>query len=324
MTLPRLAQLEKAATLVASAMRPTPEICWPTLSARCGVEVWVKHENHTPIGAFKVRGGLVYVDDLLRRGPAPAGIIAATRGNHGRSIAFAARRRALRATIVVPHGNSVEQNTAIRAFGAELIEHGRDFQDALEYTIQMAQERKLAMVPSFDEALVRGVATYGLEFLRAVGEIETMYVPIGLGSGVCGSIAAREALGLTTSVVGVVSDAAPTYALSFAARKPVSTNSANTLADGLAVRVPHAEAVEIINHFVERIVSVSDREIEQAMRVYFTDTHNVAEGAGAAALAALIKERDRMRGRRVGVVLSGGNVDRATYARILCGETDPP
>jgi threonine dehydratase len=322
MTLPRLAQLEKAATLVASAMRPTPEICWPTLSARCGVEVWVKHENHTPIGSFKVRGGLVYVDDLLRRGPAPAGIIAATRGNHGQSIAFAARRRGLSATIVVPHGNSVETNAAMRAFGAELIEHGRDFQDALEYAIQTAQERKLTMVPSFDEALVRGVATYGLEFLRAVGEIETMYVPIGLGSGICGSIAAREALGLTTSVVGVVSDAAPTYALSFAARKPVSTNSATTEADGLAVRVPHAEAVEIINHFVERIVSVSDREIEQAMRAYFTDTHNVAEGA--APLAALIKERDQMRGRRVGLVLSGGNVDRATYSRILCGETDPP
>lgn len=175
MTLPRLAQLEKAATLVASAMRPTPEICWPTLSARCGVEVWVKHENHTPIGSFKVRGGLVYVDDLLRRGPAPAGIIAATLGNHGRSIAFAARRHGLSATIVMPHGNSVEKNTAMRAFGAELIEHGRDFQDALEYAIQMAQERKLTMVPSFDEALVRGVATYGLEFLRAVGEIETMF-----------------------------------------------------------------------------------------------------------------------------------------------------
>jgi threonine dehydratase len=323
-TLPGLERIEQAARVVASAMRPTPEICWPTLSARCGAEVWVKHENHTPVGAFKVRGGLVYVDDLLQRGSAPVGVIAATRGNHGRSIAFAARRRALRATIVVPHGNSVEQNAAIRAFGAELIEHGRDFQDALEYAIQMAQERKLTMVPSFDEALVRGVATYGLEFLRAVGEIETIYVPIGLGSGICGSIAAREALGLTTSVVGVVSDAAPTYALSFAARKPVSTNSANTEADGLAVRVPHAEAVEIINHFVERIVSVSDREIEEAMRAYFTDTHNVAEGAGAAPLAALIKERDQMRGRRVGLVLSGGNVDRATYARIICGETDRP
>jgi len=324
MTLPRLAQLEKAATLVASAIRPTPEIWWPALSARCGVEVWVKHENYTPIGSFKVRGGLVYVDDLLQRGSAPAGVIAATRGNHGRSIAFAARRRTLRATIVVPHGNSVEQNAAIRAFGAELIEHGRDFQDALEYATQFAQERRLTMVPSFDEPLVRGVATYGLELLRAVDGLETVYVPIGLGSGICGTIAAREALGLTTKIVGVVSEAAPAYALSFAARKPVSTNSANTEADGIAVRVPHPEAVEIINHFVERIVSVSDREIEQAMRAYFTDTHNVAEGAGAAPLAALIKELDQMRGRRVGLVLSGGNVDRATYARILRGETDPP
>lgn len=317
MTLPELEQLEKAAGIVAAAMRPTPEICWPMLSARCGAEVWVKHENHTPVGAFKVRGGLVYIDDLLRRGAAPAGVIAATRGNHGQSIAYAARGRGLRATIVVPHGNSIEQNAAIRALGAELLEHGNDFQDAFEHASLEAREHSLTMIPSFDDSLVRGVATYGLEFLRAVSAIDTVYVPIGLGSGICGTIAAREALGLTTKIVGVVAADAPAYALSFAARKPVSTQSALTGADGLAVRVPNPEAVEIVNRYAERVVTVTEDEIEEAVRIFFTDTHNVAEGAGAAALAGLIKERDRMRGRRVGIILSGGNVDRSTYTRIL-------
>ncbi|MGH7779354.1 MAG: threonine dehydratase [Candidatus Binataceae bacterium] len=315
--LPRLEQLENAARLIAPAMKPTPEICWPKLSARCGVEVWVKHENHTPAGAFKIRGGIPYLDDLLRRGPAPAGVLAATRGNHGQSVAFAVRRYGLKATVVVPRGNSLENNAAMRAFGAELIEHGRDFQESLEYATQFARERNLAMVPSFHELLVTGVGTYALEFLRAAGAMHTVYVPIGLGSGICGVIAAREALGLTTRIVGVVSDAAPAYALSFAAHKPVSTETANTIADGIAVRVPHPEAVDIINRFAERVIAVSDQEIEQAMRHYFTDTHNVAEGAGAAALAALLKERDEMGGRSVGVILSGGNVDRDAYARIL-------
>jgi len=317
MTLPELEQLEEAAGIVAAAMRPTPEICWPMLSARCGAEVWVKHENHTPVGAFKVRGGLVYIDDLLRRGAAPAGVIAATRGNHGQSIAYAARGRGLRATIVVPHGNSIEQNAAIRALGAELLEHGNDFQDALEHASLVARERGLTMIPSFGDSLVRGVATYGLEFLRAVSTIDTIYVPIGLGSGICGTIAAREALGLTTNIVGVVAADAPAYALSFAARKPVSTQSARTGADGLAVRVPNPEAVEIVNRYAERVVTVTENQIEEAMRIFFTDTHNVAEGAGAAALAGLIKERTRMRARRVGIILSGGNVDRSTYSRIL-------
>ncbi|MGH7932384.1 MAG: threonine dehydratase, partial [Candidatus Binataceae bacterium] len=238
--LPRLEDLEQAARLVASVMRPTPEICWPALGARCGAEVWVKHENHSPIGAFKIRGGLAYIDDLLRQGPAPAGIIAATRGNHGQSIAYAARRFGLRATVVVPHGNSVEKNAAMRAFGAELIEHGRDFQDAQEYAAGLAHERKLVAVPSYHETLVRGVATYSLEFLRAVRDLHTVYVPIGLGSGISGMIASREALRLTTRIVGVVAEGAPAYALSFAARKPVATESANTIADGVACRVPDA------------------------------------------------------------------------------------
>jgi threonine dehydratase len=317
MKFPSLVQLEDAARLVASAMRPTPEICWPALSVRCGAELWVKHENHTPIGSFKVRGGLVYTDDLVRGKPAPAGVIAAPRGNHGQSVAFAACRYGLHATIVVPRLNSVEKNAAMRALGAELLEHGEDFQDALEYARELSRERELVLFPSFHELLVRGVATYGLELLRAVAALDIVYVPIGLGSGICGTIAAREALGLTTKIVGVVAEAAPAYALSFAARKPVRTESAHTEADGLAVRVPDPAAVEMINRHAERVVTVSDEEIRAAMRHYFTDTHNVAEGAGAAALAGALKERERLRGRRVGVILSGGNVDRPAYARIL-------
>ena len=321
MTLPRLQQLEDSARIVGSVMRPTPEICWPALSDRCGTEVWVKHENHTPIGAFKLRGGLVYMNDLARSSHPPKGVIAATRGNHGQSIAYAARRHGLRATIVVPYGNSVEKNVAMRALGADLIEYGHDFQAALEYARGLADERKLTMAPSYHELLVRGVATYSLEFLRAAPELDTVYVPIGLGSGISGMIGAREALRLKTKIVGVVAANAPAYALSFAAGKPVSTDSAVTIADGVACRVPEPQAVEVINRWAERIVEVSEDEIRGAMRYYFTDTHNVAEGAGAAPLAALLKGRDLMRGRRVGLVLSGGNVDRTVYAQVLAGES---
>ncbi len=307
MILPRLEQLEDAARIVGSVMRPTPEICWPALSERSGTEVWVKHENHTPVGAFKLRGGLVYMNDLARSNHPPKGVIAATRGNHGQSIAYAARRHGLRATIVVPHGNSVEKNVAMRALGADLIEYGHDFQAALEYARGLADERKMTMAPSYHELLVRGVATYGLEFLRAAPELDTVYVPIGLGSGISGMIGAREALRLKTKIVGVVAANAPAYALSFAAGKPVSTDSAVTIADGVACR--------------ERIVEVSEDEIRGAMRYYFTDTHNVAEGAGAAPLAALLRERELMRGRRAGLVLSGGNVDRTVYAQVLASES---
>jgi threonine dehydratase len=317
MRLPRLDQIEEAARIVGAVMRPTPEIAWPLLSARCGSEVWVKHENHTPIGAFKLRGGLVYLDSLARAPAPPGGIIAATRGNHGQSIAAAARRHGFRTTIVVPHGNSVEKNTAMRALGAELIEHGHDFQAALEFAREQALERGLAMIPSFHDLLVAGVATYSLEFLRAVPGFHTVYVPIGLGSGICGMIAAREALKLTTRVVGVVAGNAPAYALSFAAGHPVATASSDTIADGMACRVPEPAAVELINRYAERVVTVSESEIEAAIRHYFTDTHNLAEGAGAAPLAALLQERERMAGKRVGLVLSGGNIDRAQYARVL-------
>ena len=309
--------LEHAAALVHRTMAPTAQHCWPLLSARAGAEIWVKHENHTPLGAFKVRGGLVYVEELKRREPGLAGVIAATRGNHGQSVTFAARRAGMKSVIVVPHGNSREKNAAMKAHGAELIEHGHDFQAAYEYALGLATERGLHPFPSFHDALVKGVGSYSLEFLTAVPDLDVVYVPIGLGSGICGMIAARDALGRKTEVVGVVAEAAPTYSLSFKAKKPVATNSADTMADGMACRVPVAEAVARINRGAARIVEVADAEIEAAMRHYFTDTHNVAEGAGAAPLAAALKERAKIAGKKVGLVLSGGNVDRDVYARVL-------
>jgi threonine dehydratase len=312
-----LAQLDDAAALVHAVMPPTPQFCWPLLAARSGVELFVKHENHTPIGAFKVRGGLVYMADLRKSEPGVTGVISATRGNHGQSVALAARRHGLAATIVVPHGNSREKNAAMRTLGAELVEHGDDFQAAAEHAAELAETRHLHFVRSFDERLVAGVASYALELLRGVADIDTVYVPIGLGSGICGMIQTRDALGLGTRVVGVVAAGAPSYALSFAAGKPVSTNSADTMADGLACRVPAAPAVEIILKGAERIVTVEEDEIRAAMRHLFTDTHNIAEGAGAATLAALLKEKDRMEGKRAAIVLSGGNIDRALYAEVL-------
>jgi threonine dehydratase len=312
-----LAQLDDAAALVHAVMPATPQFCWPLLAARAGTELFVKHENHTPIGAFKVRGGLVYMADLRRTEPGVTGVISATRGNHGQSVALAARRHGLTATIVVPHGNSREKNAAMRALGAELVEHGDDFQAAAEHAAELAETRHLHFVRSFDARLVAGVASYALELLRGVADIDTVYVPIGLGSGICGMIQARDALGLRTRIVGVVASGAPSYALSFAAGKPVSTNAADTMADGLACRVPAPQAVEIILKGAERIVTVEETEIRAAMRHLFTDTHNVAEGAGAATLAALLKEKDRLAGKRVAVVLSGGNIDRALYTEVL-------
>lgn len=312
-----LAELESAAELVYSVMSPTAQICWPLLSRRAGTDIWVKHENHTPTGAFKVRGGLTFLDHLRRTEPTVQGVVTATRGNHGQSIGLAARRNGLKATIVVPHGNSTEKNAAMAALDVELVEHGDDFQEAAEHAAELARDRGLYRLPSFHPMLVRGVATYSLEFLRGAPGLDTVYVPIGLGSGICGMVAARDALGLTTKIVGVVSDMAPAYALSFESGQPVSHAVSTRIADGMACRVPDTDALEIIWRGVERIVRVTDTEIEEAMRVYFSDTHNVAEGAGAAPLAALLQERTAMAGRRVGVVLSGGNVDRAVYAGIL-------
>ncbi len=313
----RLADLESAAQLVYRYLLATPQISWPLLSQRAGCEVWVKHENHTPVGAFKVRGGLVYCEELRRTRPEVRGLVTPTRGNHGQSIANAAAQFGLAATIVVPHGNSREKNAAMRALGAELIECGHDFQAAAEHTKRLAEERGLHRVPSYHPALVRGVATYALELFRSAFDLHTLYVPIGQGSGIAGTIAARDALGARTRIVGVVAEQAAAWALSFQAGKPVATETADTIADGVACRVPDVDALPVILKGAERIVAVSEAEIRAAMRAYFEDTHNVAEGAGAVALAALLKERAQMAGKKVGLVLSGGNVDREVYGAAL-------
>lgn len=314
---PTLETATAASETVYAAMPPTPQYAWPLLSERAGCEVWVKHENHTPIGAFKVRGGLTFMEQLHRDHPECRGVIAATRGNHGQSIAFAARRHGLEATLVVPHGNSKEKNAAMRAFGAELVVHGQDFQEALERTQELAVERSLHFVPSFAPVLMRGIISYPLEFFRAVSDVAAFYVPIGMGSGICSVIAARDVLGLMTQIIGVVSEVLPAYQLSFEASRPIATPPAQTIADGLACRVPDPDAVEIITKGAERVVTVSESEIRAAMRHYFTDTHNVVEGAGAAPLAALLKEKEAWRGKRVGLVASGGNVDREVFVDVL-------
>lgn len=314
---PSLGALEAAAALVYQSMPPTPQYRWPLLEARVGTTVWVKHENHTPTGAFKVRGGLVYLEDLCRTGAKPDGVISATRGNHGQSVGFAARRYGIPAAVVVPFGNSVEKNAAMRSLGVEVIERGHDFQAAAEVADEVAIERGWHRFPSFHPLLVCGVGTYALELFRAVPELDTVYVPVGMGSGLCGVIAARNALGLRTRVVAVVSNRAPAFALSYEEGRIVSHDVTTRIADGMACRTPVEAALAIARHGAERVVQVSDDEVESAMRVLFADTHNTAEGAGAAALAALLREKERMRGRKVAVVLSGGNVDSNLFAAVL-------
>jgi len=299
---------------------PTPAHRWPLLAERLDAEVVVKHENNTPTVAFKVRGGLIYLDRLKRERPGTAGIISATTGNHGQSLAFAARRYGVPATIYVPHGNSVEKNRAMRAFGAMLVEHGTDFQIAREEAGRCAERDGLEMVPPFHPDLVLGVATYALELLRAAPDLDVLYVPIGQGSGICGCILARDLLGLKTEIIGVQSTEAPSYALSFAAGTIVRTNSSNTLADGVATRVPDADAFSIIRKGASRIAQVTDDEIASAVRAYWTDTHNLAEGAGAAALAAALQDKPKLRGKRVGLILSGGNIDFDLFNRWVVGE----
>ena len=316
-TLPDRDELEAARAVVSGMLPPTPAIHWPQLAARTGAEVWVKHENHTPTGAFKIRGGLNFMARLKAERPDCTGVITATRGNHGQSVALAAAGVGLKATILVPRGNNPEKNAAMRAFGAELIEHGNDYQEAREHAAGLARERGLQEIPPYHPWLVAGVGSYALELFDAVPDLDTVYVPIGMGSGISGVIAAREALGLATRIVGVVAEAAPCYALSFDAGRPVATNSSDTLADGVACRTPDPTAVEIIGKGVDRIVRVGEDEILAAMGHYFTDTHNVAEGAGAVPLAALLKEKGRMAGRRVALVLSGGNADKDLFARAL-------
>jgi threonine dehydratase len=308
-----LNELEQAAAEVHAAFPGTPQYRWPLLAERTGAEVWVKHENHTPTGAFKVRGGLIHLARLAREASRPAGIISATRGNHGQSLAYAGRRVGIPVTIVVPHGNSTEKNAAMRALGARLVEHGHDFDAARMEAMRLADSEGLTFAPSFHRDLVLGVATWALELFRAAPELDALYVPIGLGSGICGAIRTRDLLGLRTEIIGVQSTGASAYARSLEAGHPVELTSAETLADGMAVRIPDPAAFEIIRAGASRIVTVSDDEVAEAIRAYWTDTHNLAEGAGAAPLAALGKERERMAGKRIGLPLCGGNIDLALF-----------
>jgi threonine dehydratase len=313
-------EFEAAQRIVYAVMPPTPQYVWPLLEQTAGTRVWVKHENHTPTGAFKVRGGLVHMKMRKDRGQT-GGVITATRGNHGQSIPFAASRVGIRSTIVCPIGNSPEKNDAMRALGAELIETGHDFDSARETAMEIGRERGLDFIASFGKELVMGVSTYAHELFRAAGELDAVYVPIGMGSGIVGTIAARDMLGLKTKVIGVVAEGANAMALSVAAGKPISTNSAATFADGMAVRVVNPEAFAHIHRGVDHIVTVSDEEIAEAVRIYFRCCHTIAEGAGAAPLAALMQERKLMKGTHVGVVLSGGNIDMPKFASVLEGRT---
>lgn len=319
-----VAALEAAAALVYAQMPPTPQYVWPLIAKHAGATVWVKHENHTPTGAFKIRGGITFIDWLKRAHPRCGGIVTATRGNHGQSQARAATAAGLSAKILVPRGNSAEKNAAMAAFGAEVITFGADFDESRLEAARISEAENLLMVPPFHEELVRGVATYALELFTAAPGLDTVYVPIGCGSGICGLISARDALGLRTKIVGVVSTEAMCAKLSFEAGRLIETDSARTFADGMAVRVPVPEAFEIYSRGADRIVAVTDDEVAEAMRVYFRDTHNVAEGAGAAPLAALWQERDAMRGKTVAVILCGGNVETDKLRQVLAGETPMP
>lgn len=316
-------EIEAAQRTVYAAMPATPQYAWPLLGARLGCRVWAKHENHTPLGAFKVRGGLTYMEALARTQPAVRHVVSATRGNHGQSIGFAAARHGLAATIVVPHGNSVEKNAAMRALGVQLVEHGDDFQAASEHAARLADTEGLHRVPSFARDLVRGVATGWVEFFEALkqaGDVPAvLFIPIGLGSGFAGAAAARRHCGVTTKLVGVVSTHATAYRDSFRAGRPLDAPVSTLLADGMACRTPVPESLAVLATEAEDVVAVSDDEVAQAMRWLFTDTHNVAEGAGAAALAAAMQQRDRWQGRSVGIAVSGGNVDAEVYARVLAG-----
>jgi len=316
-SLPTLDEVRAAAEVVYRLMPPTPQYRWPLLCERLGAEVWLKHENHTPIGAFKARTAIVYTEKLLQREPGTHGLIAATRGNHGQSVALAAQRNKLDCIIVVPHGNGQGKNAAMRAQGARLIEHGDDFQSSLEHAIKLAGELEYHLVPPYHRNIVLGIATYWLELFTAVPDIDVVYVPIGMGSGICSASAMRNALGLRTKIVGVVSEQAPMYALSFEQRRIVEAPSLTVLADGLACRRGNEEALQVMLENVERIVRVSDAEVDEAMGALFEDTHNVVEGAGAASLAAATKEAAQLKGKRVALIATGGNVDSDVFARAL-------
>ncbi len=319
MSLPSLSDIEAAAEVVYRDFAATPQYRWGLLSQRLGTDCWLKHENHTPVGAFKIRGGLTYFDQLRQHGAMPREVISATRGNHGQSMGWAARAHGVACTIVVPRGNSVEKNAAMRALGVQLIEHGDDFQESREHAMRLAAERGAHMVPSFHKDLLRGVSTYWWECLKAVPQLDVVYVPIGQGSGACSAVAAKQALGHPVRIVGVVSAHATTYADSIAAGRVVEAPVTTQLADGMACRVADAEALAILAPALDHIVQVTDDEVAAAMRAIFADTHNVAEGAGAAAFAAAMQEKGSLQGLNVGVTLCGGNVDSATFAKVLSG-----
>jgi threonine dehydratase len=318
-TLPTIDEVRSAAESVYRVMQPTPQYCWPLLCQRLGAEVWVKHENQTPTGSFKARTAVVYVEELMKRQPGTRGLISATRGNHGQSVALAAKRFGLPAVIVVPVGNSVGKNSAMRAQGAQLIEYGQDYQASREHAAAMESDLGYHFVPPFHRDIVKGVATYWLELFTAIAGIDVVYVPIGMGSGVCSSAAVRNGLGLKTKIVGVVSEAAPTYALSFAQRKCVEAPARTKLADGLACRKPDEEALKFLLENVDHVVTVSEQEVADGMRIMFTDTHNVVEGAGAAPLAAALKEADSLRDKKVALIATGANVDHDVFAQVLQG-----
>ena len=319
MALPTLALIEDAQSIVYRSMPPTPQYTWPLLNQRLGTEAWIKHENHTPVGAFKLRGALVYIHWLKQEEQDLAGVVAATRGNHGQGVATAARLLGLKAAIIVPKGNSVEKNLAMKAQGAELIEFGSDFQESLLYARTFAADRDWSLVDSFHERLVMGTATYALEFFKGAPPLDVVYVPIGLGSSICGVAAVRNALGLKTEIVGVVSAESPSYSRSFMQHKLIEAPASTLIADGLACRTPNRIAMENIWANVSRVVEVSDAEIAEAMRAYYQDTHNVAEGAAAAPLAAALQETSSRHGQRIGLVLTGSNVDAAVFAKVLAG-----
>ncbi|MEO7030901.1 MAG: threonine dehydratase [Herbaspirillum sp.] len=320
--LPNRVEIEAASRIVYQAMQTTPQYSWPLINQELGCETWIKHENHTPVGAFKVRGGLVYFEYLRRRLLAVHGVISATRGNHGLSVGFAARRYGVQATIVVPHGNSLEKNAAMRALGVDVIEYGAEFQDSREQAARLAQERGLHMIPSFHTDLVAGIASYWMELFCAQPKLDLVLVPIGLGSGICAAIAARNALGLSCRIIGVVSAHALAYQKSFRAGHKVESPVSTIIADGVACRVPDDIALALIMDQVDDVVAVTDAEVAQAMRLFYTATHNVAEGAGALALAAAMQMKSQLVGRKVGLPLSGGNVDAEQFARILQGSKD--
>jgi len=315
--LPSLEEMREAQQFIYSVMQPTPQISWPLLNQQLGADVWVKHENHTPIGAFKARTAVAYAAELFRGRDKIRGLITATRGNHGQSVAMAGQRFGVPVTIVVPFGNSSEKNDAMRAQGATLIEFGRDFQEAREHAAVLAGQQGLHFVPSFHRNIVKGVASYWIEFFEAVPDMDCVYVPIGMGSGICAGCAVRNGMGLKTKIVGVVSEGAPAYALSFEAGRVIEAPVTTEIADGMACRVPDPDAVAIICENVDHIVRVSDGDIRQAMKIYFTATHNVIEGAGAASLAAALMEKESLSSKRVGLIASGGNVDHDVFAQVL-------